>query len=230
MSKAEQSKWCKVVWLSWRLQGQHYIYRVAVITWHVFLWLQTRVDCPIPLTSRACRRSRNVRWRSTFASSTPINRPGLESCCCAFHRWGPFRRRSSNSSSLSVLSARPRSKPSSEICCWAGGRSVGHTCPCSDTTMTVQAVAPHAHSPFLDTSHHSIPDPTIITISLLLISIGVKLTYKPILLHVSSDFSSFQCLVVKKQSTLPSSLTKTVSTMHALDHFLWWHCSSPTKD
>ena len=92
------------------------------------LMLQTPAVWRMPPTSRICRRSLSVPWRTTFGLSIPINQLGLENSFWGCLRWGPFQLRSSNSCSSWDSSERLLSRPSSETCCWVEARSVGHIC------------------------------------------------------------------------------------------------------
>lgn len=63
---------------------------------------QTPAGCRMRRTSRACRRNRSARWRSTYGASTPTNPAASASCCCGCPPCAPFPPPSSSSSSSSA--------------------------------------------------------------------------------------------------------------------------------
>lgn len=94
--------------------------------------LQTPVASRTLPISKASRRSRSARWKSTAGPSTPTSRRGLANSCSGYPAYGRSARRSSNSSFSSGSWARRPSRRSSATCFSPGAPSTGLTCRSSD--------------------------------------------------------------------------------------------------
>ena len=82
----------------------------------MFFYFKMLPGWPTLSTSKACKRRRNVPWRSTRVASILHNPHGSASCCCDSLPFAPSTTQLSNNCSLSDSSAKHRLRICSETC------------------------------------------------------------------------------------------------------------------